>query len=351
MREINADSGGVIQLLKAMAYRVPCYAQVADQALVIALQYRSRLGGEGWEDRLCRERAAVPDELRSIVLDVTGNWPLDPTNGPEVAEFTKRQSTRQAANCPPAWAALSVEYAHPFVHVLRPELKDPGSVSALPLSLDYLAGHPLVKEVFARNNIVERGKMTSLLQEAARSRPGRFLTPRNRLLIEGFQSVAAGKARLSTHTDMAQPIPQPTWAPSPLIDELIQSLSNVGAEIARTVLDDTVARARNLIAEGLHVDATIALTLFQQTYQWSGDSWAWLAIAQSAEGNREGARYLMIKALALEPERIEFWRLLISILGSVPQDSAEAEVVSKFISGLTAARPSSDSASSDGHRN
>ena len=311
LREINADGGNYAELLKIKLYRLPSYQLVAEPALNVALQFQARLGAD-WADRLCRERVVVPDELRTLVLDITGEWPPTPLESQAVSEFIARQVTYQKPRCPQQWASFSPEYAHPFVHVLQPELHDPRFVSTSPLSLGYLGSHPLVQQVFTSNNVDAPDQRRSLLEEAARSRPGRFLGVRERLLIERVRAAAAGAIPVLTHTDITQKIPEPTWVPSPLIDELIQALTEASNATGMMMLQDVMSRAMSLTNEGRHMDAMLMIMEFQATYPWCADACTTVAVFNA-----------------------DAWSLLSGILEETPGSEEESALVAAFASRFT----------------
>lgn len=334
-REINADAGNSTEMLKIkLAYRIPSYRMLADQALGVALQYRARIGDD-WADRLCHERVVVPDQLRTLLLDITGDWPSTPADSEATIEFIGRQVAHQNPNCPQQWAAFSPDYAHPFVHVLRPELKDPSFVSTAPLSLGYLGQYPLIQQVFTSRTITGREQQRSLLEEAARSRPSRFLNTQDRLMIERIRAAAAGVIPLLTETDISQQLPEPTWTQSPLIDELVEALAEANNAIAMMMLRDVMSGAMRLSGEGRHMDAMLMLFQFQARYPWCADSWAGLAAAQSAMGERPSALHALIQALTLDPVNTSSWRLLAGILAAAPETNAESALVAAFAGRLT----------------
>jgi hypothetical protein len=332
--EINADAGNSARLLKIKVFRIPSYSLVADQALDVAMQYHARLGS-GWEDRLCQERVVVPDELRSVVLDITGDWPSSPLDATAIREFVARQVNHQKRSCPPSWTSFSLEYSHPFVDALQPELKDPEFVSSAPLTLEALQTHPLVEQVLNRHHISDPSEKQSLLLEATQSRPGRFLGVQDRLLIEQMRGLASGTISLRTETDVTQQIPEPTYMPSQIIEELIIALAQAANDIGKEMLRDVMSRVMDTMAEGRYIDAIDPLRQFLAIYPWCADARGALAATQSAIGKREAAVEAMIQALILAPTNADSWRLLAEMLAQDPEDSEEAALIYEFSSQVT----------------
>lgn len=339
LREINADAGNSTEMLKIkLGHRIPSYEMLANQALVVALQYRARVGDD-WADRLCNERVVVPDQLRTLLLDITGDWPSTPAESHATNEFIGRQVAHQKPGCPQQWAAFSPEYANPFVHVLRPELKDPRFVSTSPLGLGYLGQHPLIQQVFTSNAITGQEEQRSLLGEAAWSRPSRFLSKQDRLVIERIRSAAAGVIPLVAEMDVSQPLPEPTWTQSPLIDELVEALAAADKATGMMILQDVMSGAMRLSSEGSHMDAMLTLFQFQVRYPWCADAWAGLAAVQSAMGERPAAFHALVQALTLDPINAGTWGLLEGILAAAPETEAESALVAAFAGRLMGIAP------------
>jgi hypothetical protein len=196
LSEINADAGSFCRATKLNLGGDPSYSLLEQTALPVMFEYRRRMG-EGWEERLCRERVLVPDQLRPLMLDIDGDWPADlgSVTDPQ-SRFTKAQIAHQEPRCPAAWKELSYSLAHPFICVMRPERRSPELVRAASSLPPDLSRHPLVVEACARGGAKTHAAVRESVARAARSRPGRFLTDRDRLVLAHVRDVVSGAAPL-----------------------------------------------------------------------------------------------------------------------------------------------------------
>ena len=322
--EINADAGSHALALKGAKQGLPSFRGVAMSALPIACEYRAQLG-EGWQDRLLHERVLVPIELRALILEVGEEWPPG-ADSPDLTPFLRRQIGRIKQDCPEAWKSLPARYAHAYVHALRPELGNPGFVPAVPVSVHVLVQHPEVQRVLARHGIDDPDKQIRLLHRAALSRPGRYLTSRDRLSLQQIDGALSGTVPLSLHTDLSAQPPKLTWEPSELIDDLVYAWARACAEAVREMLAGAMVQATALIEQGEPLDAITLLVTAKQFYPWSADVDGALAVALLAHGDRGAFLHAITTTLALTPQHGQSWLVLADALGATPDHADEANL-------------------------
>jgi len=322
--EINADAGSHALALKGAKQGLPSFRGVAMSALPVACQYRARLG-DGWRDRLLHERVLVPDALRTLMLEVDEEWPPG-ADSPALTPFLRRQIGRIEQHCPEPWKSLPPRYAHAYVHALRPELGNPGFVPAVPVSVRVLIPHPDVQRVFTRHGVDTVDEQIRLLRRAALSRPGRYLTARDRLSFQQISGALAGTVPLSLHTDVSAEPPKLTWEPSELIDDLVYAWAGAAAEAVREMLAGAIAQATALIGQGQALDAVTLLVTAKRFYPWSADVDGALAVALLAHGDRGGFLHAITTTLILAPQQGQSWLVLAETLGAMPDRADEASL-------------------------
>ncbi|HEU5333027.1 MAG TPA: hypothetical protein VFU73_09690 [Actinocrinis sp.] len=335
LAEINADAGSHALALKGAKQGLPSFHGLAMSALPVASQYRARLG-DGWRDRLLHERVLVPDDLRTLILEVDEEWPPG-ADSPALAPFLRRQIGRIKQRCPEAWKSLPPRYANAYVHALRPELGNPGFVPAVPVSAHVLIPHPDVQRVFAHHGVDDPDEQVKLLRRAALSRPGRYLTARDRLSFQQIQGALAGTVPLSLHTDVSAQPPKLTWEPSELIDDLVYAWARAGAEAVREMLAGAIAQATALIGQGEALDAITLLMTAKQFYPWSADVDGALAVALLAHGDRDAFLHAITTTLALAPQHGQSWLVLADTLGVMAEHADEANLSRSIAEILTTA--------------
>jgi len=322
--EINADAGSHALALKGAKQGLPSFHGVAMSALPVACQYRARLG-EGWRDRLLHERVLVPDELRTLILEVGEQWPPG-ADSPALTPFLRRQIGRIKQHCPEPWKSLPPRYAHAYVYALRPELGNPGFVPAVPVSAKVLIPHPEVQRAFTEHGIDDPAEQVKLLHRAALSRPGRYLTARDRLGFQQINGALDGTVPLSLHTDVSAEPPKLTWEPSELIDDLVYAWARAGAEAVREMLAGAIAQATTLIGQGEALDAITLLLTAKQFYPWSADVDGALAVALLAHGDGDAFLHTIATTLARAPQHGQSWLVLADGLGAMPGHADEASL-------------------------
>jgi hypothetical protein len=313
--EINADAGNFCRTIKLKLMGDPSYALLVSLALPVMFEYR-RLMGEGWQERLCTERVLVPDELRPLMLDIQGEWPSDlisvihPKSG-----FAKAQITHQVRQCPEPWKELSYELAHPFVSVMRPELRDPELVGAPSYIPADLLEHPLVVEACARHDISELDARRQALAQALHSRPSRFLNDRDRLVAAYASEMSSGLILPATQIDLDVGLP-PLASPEParVDDDVIQAVVDAATEVNRSLLNAASGHVAELLLQDEPAGALVELFALQSVLPWSAEIWDAFAAALSRMGDLGGERHAVQAALHLQPRQKERWRLLAAIL-------------------------------------
>jgi hypothetical protein len=315
LAEINADAGSFCGLIKLRIYGDPSYSTLVAHALPAMFEYR-RLMGEDWQEGLFGKRVLVPDELRSLMFDINGDWPpdlfsvCDPASG-----FVKRQVDHQAERCPEAWRELSYELAHPFVCALRPELKGPELTGAPATRPPGLAEYPLVVQACARHGISDPDARRHSVAQAMRSRPARFLTDRDRSLWSHISQVESGLIPFATEIDLNVGLPPAAAAePVGVDDEVIQAVADASAEINRIRLREASKQAAGLLVRDEPELALLSLLAIQRVLPWSAEIWDGLTAAVSRMGDLPAQRHAVQAALHLQPRQSERWRLLAAIL-------------------------------------
>jgi len=334
--EINADAGSFCTLIKLRAYGDPSYALLVTQALPMMFEYR-RLMGEDWQEGLCSKRVLIPDELRQVMFDIKGDWPPDLASvcDPEYG-FVKAQIAHQAGRCPEPWKELSYEVAHPFICVLRPELRGPelaGAASSRPLDL---SEHPLVVQACARHGINDHNARRQAVVQAGHSRPARFLTDRDRSVSAHISQASSGLSSLDTQIDLDVGLP-PLASPEPAAvdDEVIQAVADASAEVNRARLHEVSTQAAGLLLGAEPTAALVLLLAMQRVLPWSAGIWDALTAVFSRMGDLSAERHAVQASLHLQPRQNEHWRLLAAILAHEP-GSGETVRVTNAITELWA---------------
>jgi len=336
LSEIGADAGGFCGTIKLNVAGDPSYGLLVQAALPVMFEFRRRIG-EGWEERLCRERVLVPDELRPLMLEIEGDWPaelsavVDPRS-----PFTKAQIASHDARCPRPWKELSYALAHPFVCVMRPERRGPELVRGASSLPPDLSGHPLVVEMCARHGATTHAAVRESLARASRSRPSRFLTDRDRLLLGYVWAVAAGTAPIVNQIDLTAGFPAPgSSRPAELDDDLVQAVAAAAAELNGALLRQAMSGIVELLARDEPADAVVPLIALKLVLPWSAEICDALAAAFCGTGDFRAARGEVQASLQLQARQGERWRLLATLLAHEP-DTKETVRLAEAIAELWA---------------
>ncbi len=309
--EVNADAGSAAMNAKTKLAGDPSYASLLFAAMPVMSQFRARLGDE-WEDRLYNERVLIPEELRSLMFDIEGTWSA---NVSSMSKFIGAQVARQRARCPSQWQGLSWALAYPFVCVLRPELRDPALMSGDSPRPEDVARHPSVTGVLAKYGVKDPEVIRQSIIRAEKSRPGRFLTDRDCLLIERVREVASGAIPLAIETDLhASQSTAKVKRPSPMEDELVQAVADATAELHQVIFHEAISQVMESLGRSKPNDALATLLALQSVYPWSASGYETLAVVLYGMADLTAASKAIRIALTLQPSSDQPWRLLASIL-------------------------------------
>lgn len=317
--EINADAGNFCRMIKLKMFGDPSYALLATLALPAMFEYH-RLMGEDWQEGLCSKRVLVPNELRGLMFDIQGDWPQDLASATDPESgFARAQIARQAGRCPEPWKELSYELAHPFVCVLRPELRDPELAGAAASSPPDVSEQPLVVQACARHGINDHDARRRAVAQAMRRRPSRFLTDKDRLVAAYISEVSSGLIPPVTQIDLDVGLP-PLASPAPAAvdDEVIQAVVDASKEVNRARLHEASTQVARLLLQDEPAAALVLLLAMQTALPWSAEIWDALIAVFSRMGDRTAERHAVHAALHLQPRQNERWRLLAAILAHEP---------------------------------
>jgi hypothetical protein len=317
--EINADAGNFCRTIKLKVFGDPSYPLLVTLALPAMFEYR-RLMGEDWQEGLSGKRVLVPDELRGVMFDIQGDWPSDlaSVTDPE-SGFAKTQIARQAGQCPEVWKELSYELAHPFVCVLRPELRAPELARAASSPSPDVSEQPLVVQVCARHGINDHDARRQEVAQAMHSRPSRFLTEQDRLVAAYISEVSSGLIPPATQIDLDVGLPPLVSPASAAVDdEVIQAVVDTLTEVNRARLHEASTQAAGLLLQDESAAALVLLFAMQTALPWSAELWDALTAVFSRMGDRPAERHAVQAALHLQPRQNERWRLLAAILAYEP---------------------------------
>jgi hypothetical protein len=252
--EIAADAGAIFGVARAGFNLISPYVR-AGHVRVVAEMFRRQVG-DGWQERLARERLLVPSQLQ---VDYDSGEYLD---------------------MPAEWRALSWRLIHPWVALLHPgENPEVLRVKGYPaeefLQLDY------VRQILAQNGI--------LGEEAQKEKLVRYLSS------AGTDS--ADEERLMRLLDDALYPRYGVLRSVRLHDELLTIISLQ----ENSKYSDAMVRSRSLLS----------------CYPYLGRIFLELAIAYDMSGTPEVALEYLIAGITLQPENPIIWHSISVVLNKL----------------------------------